>query len=89
MRMRRGGVQIDVLLFGPQAELAGTRTLRIEADGDPPTAREVMALIAAAAPSLAGGLSTSRLAINHEFAADGDPVSGSDEVALVGMVSGG
>ncbi len=82
-------MSITVLLFGPQATLAGARSVEVVVDGASPTAREVLAAIGEAAPELVGSLAASRLAINHEFAPGDRIVSPGDEVALIGMVSGG
>lgn len=81
-------MQVTVLLFGPQATLAGTREITVEPAE--PTAGSVLAALAtAAAEPLVGSLGTSRLAVNHEFAEDTHPIRPGDEVALIGMVSGG
>jgi len=83
-------VQLKVLVFGPIATAAGGRTLQVvvaaprELD-----AAEVMRLIAEAYPSLRPMLASSRLAINSKYALASDTVAPSDELALIGMVSGG
>lgn len=82
-------MQINVLLFGPQATLAGARSVDVDLDSASPTAGEVLAALADAAPTLVGSLASSRLAINHEFASSDHTVGPDDEVALIGMVSGG
>lgn len=81
-------VEITVKLFGPQAQSAQARELRLVLAGSP-TVGALRAALAAAVPALAPSLASSRLAVNHEFAADSDAVSATDEVALIGMVSGG
>lgn len=81
-------MRINVLLFGPQAELAESSSLSIEVD-EKPTAGRVLEAIASASPALAPTLPASRLAVNHEYAMSSDVLSVSDEVALIGMVSGG
>lgn len=78
---------VTVLLFGPQAALAGVRQLRLDVPEG--TVAGVRAALAAACPALAASLASSRLAVNQEFAGDADLVSASDEIALIGMVSGG
>lgn len=80
--------RITVKLFGPQARLAGASELAVEVP-EPATCRAIVAQLRAAAPALAASLANSRLAVNHAFAADDEPVAANDEVALIGMVSGG
>lgn len=77
-----------VLLFGPQAKLAEAKELVVDVDA-PATAADVIAAIVVACPELAESMSVSRLAVNHEFAAPGTIVAEGDELALIGMVSGG
>lgn len=82
-------MQINVLLFGPQAQLAGKRELRVHLQEEPVTAGAVIEAIRTLEPQLEPSLRTSRLAVNHEFAANEQSVAPGDEVALIGMVSGG
>jgi molybdopterin synthase catalytic subunit len=82
-------MQIAVRLFGPAAQRAGSRELRVTLEADRPTCAAVRAAMARAEPRLAGLLQTGRFAVNHEFAADDDRVSPGDEVALIAGVSGG
>ncbi len=81
-------MKIDVLLFGPQAEIAGTDMVSVELEA-PATAAAVMHALKDVAPMLGPSLASSRLAINHAYAMDTDELSVNDEVALIGMVSGG
>jgi molybdopterin converting factor small subunit len=78
-----------VLLFGPQAIAAGTRALAIELATTPCTAADVLAAIGVASPPLRASLGLSRLAVDHEFAGADQKITGSEELALIGMVSGG
>lgn len=80
-------MSVTVLLFGPQAALAGARTLRLDVPCG--TVAGVRQALAQACPALASSLPASRFAVNQEFAADGDAVRSFDEIALIGMVSGG
>ncbi len=82
-------MQIKVLLFGPQAQIAGQSSIEIEVVGEAPTVADVLVALSEGEPALAPSLSVSRLAINQQFAAPGDAVRAADEVALIGMVSGG
>ncbi|MEM6654732.1 MAG: hypothetical protein AAF596_02925, partial [Planctomycetota bacterium] len=59
---------IDVLLFGPQAQAVGKRSVEIEIPGDTASVSAVFAGLRAATPELSDSLDASRLAVNHEFA---------------------
>ncbi|TWT41424.1 MoaD/ThiS family protein [Botrimarina hoheduenensis] len=80
---------VQVLLFGPQARLVGSPSLPVEILEDRITAARVLATLAESVPQLAASLPASRLAVNHEFAESHTPIKPGDEVALIGMVSGG
>lgn len=80
-------MKINVLLFGPQATLAKRRELTVEVAE--PTAGAVLTALASESEPLVASLSTSRLAVNHEFVAESHVLRPGDEVALIGMVSGG
>ena len=80
---------LTIKLFGPQATLAGEREVTIKTPQPSATAGEVLRLLGQVSPALGPSLDASRLAINHEFAADTTVVRPSDEIALIGMVSGG
>ncbi len=83
---------VTVKLFGPQAALAGRREVAVvltRNGEEAATAGGVLAGLGEAVPALRGSLAQSRLAVNREFAAAGDAVRPGDEVALIGMVSGG
>lgn len=80
---------LQVLVFGPQAHTVGAERLHIEGVEFPITAAELMTQIAAAYPGLANSLGVSRIAINHAFATPDRSIARGDEVALVGLISGG
>ena len=80
---------IDVLLFGPQAELAQTQRVSVQIDSLEVTVAAVMAELVSAVPALAVSLESSRLAVNHAYACAHETIESEDEVALIGMVSGG
>ncbi|TWT98182.1 ThiS family protein [Botrimarina colliarenosi] len=82
-------MRVSVLLFGPQATLAGARSVDVDVAAESPTANDILAALREASPALTGSLAMSRLAVNHEFAAPDRPIGPGDEVALIGMVSGG
>ena len=77
-----------VRLFGPQARLAGSDAVSVELPAGA-TAGVLKARLAEACPALAPSLPTSRIAVNHAYAADGDPLPADAELALIGLVSGG
>ena len=83
-------MRLDVQLFGPLADLLGRRQLRLEIPEEQRTsARRVLQHIAELHPRLAPALGGFRLAVNCELAQPEDVVSETDELALIGMVSGG
>ena len=84
--MGTAGDPIEVLLFGPQAVAAGTDRVTVPAAA---TVGEVKARLTEHCPALRPSLGGSRIAVNHEYAADADPVPAGAEVALIGLVSGG
>ena len=77
-----------VLLFGPQARLAGKREVSLDLPDDADAAT-VLARLADAEPSLKASVAASRLAVNQDFAEPSRRVEASDELALIGMISGG
>lgn len=82
-------MRVDVLIFGPQASLVGSDRVPIALAGDRPSVSDVIAALGVAAPALAPSLDTSRLAVNHAYASEDQVILPGDEVALIGMVSGG
>lgn len=81
-------MRITVLLFGPEAAAAGTDRVAVEAPAAV-TCGDLRGLLAERIPALRPYLAGARFAVNHEFADPARPVSESDEVALIGLVSGG
>lgn len=81
-------MQITILLFGTQAKLAQRERVTIQLD-DVSTVAQAISALGNSVPELASTLSVSRLAVNHEYAQNEDLLSEGDEVALIGMVSGG
>lgn len=79
---------IRVKLFGQLAEAAGRGELPIEVSA-PATCAAVRARLAAERPQLASLLPACRFAVNHAFAAEDAQIDENDEVALIGLVSGG
>lgn len=81
-------MMVEVKLFGPQAALAETSSIPVALER-PATCANLRAKLAEIEPRLARSLVHSRLAVNHEFAAEEREVRDGDEVALIGMVAGG
>lgn len=79
---------VVVKLFGPQARAAGRPQLAVELPPEA-TCKELRQKLRQVAPWLAGHLTASRFAVNHAFANEAQPLQPGDEVALIGMVSGG
>lgn len=82
-------MDVTVRLFGPQAQAVGTREVTVQIDADVARCGDLRTLLAAARPLLTDHLPSCRFAVNHEFVADEALVTGTDEVALIGGVSGG
>lgn len=83
-------MKLNVQLFGPLADAAGRQVVQLEVPaGRGLDAGGVLRGLAEACPELRPMLGASRLAVNCAFAAPEDPVRESDELALIGMVSGG
>lgn len=81
-------MRVRVLLFGPQADAAGRRAVEIDLP-EPADCRALRERLAQVCPALAPTLPASRFAVNHEFAAPDHPIRAGDELALIGLVSGG
>lgn len=80
---------LTVKLFGREAELAGRREVCVRVPDRALTCADLARLLAEAEPSLGPTLAHCRFAVNHVFASDEASVGPDDEVALIGMVSGG
>jgi len=80
---------IVVKLFGPQARMCGRTEVSLEVSGEGATYDALTKQLAEAEPSLRESLATSRLAVNHEYALPEQISREGDDVALIGMVSGG
>ena len=82
---------VKVLLFGVAARTLGRSQLELELDlpQAAPTCSDIRQAAAAAAPHLASWLAICRFAVNHTFVGEATAVGPRDEVALIGMVSGG
>ncbi len=81
-------MRVRVLLFGPEADAAGASEVSVDVD-ETPTCAALRAHLARAVPALVPSLPGCRFALNGEFAPDSSAIGEGDEVALIGMVSGG
>jgi molybdopterin converting factor small subunit len=81
-------MRLEVLLFGPEARVVGSDRAAVEV-GAGATCAEVKARLAEAYPGLRGTLGAARVAVNSEFAEAERRIGPGDEVALIGLVSGG
>ena len=80
---------MTILLFGQLAENAGARQIRVSLPGGNPTCADLRKAIAATEPRLAPLLPVCRFAVNQAFAPEDRLLKDTDEIALIGMVSGG
>lgn len=81
--------RIEVKLFGPQAARAGRRSVAVDVVIGSTTCDDVLAQLREAAPALAGSVSASVLAVDHEVAAGDRVLAGDEELALIGLIGGG
>jgi molybdopterin synthase catalytic subunit len=81
-------VEITIRLFGAEAEAQGDSqvTVRVET---PAHCGQLRRMLAERHPALAPRLPACRFAVNHAFVGEEHPVVEEDEVALIGLVSGG
>ena len=81
-------MEVCVLLFGPQAASAGRDSISVSL---PPgaTCADLREILVSRAPALRDSLKESRIALNCNFADDSTTIGATDEVALIGLVSGG
>lgn len=82
-------MRVTVKLFGPQAQQVGRREVTVELGAARPTCAEVRTALQDAAPELATSLPGSWFAVNHAYVDEQHVIAADDEVALIGMVSGG
>ncbi len=80
---------VTVRLFGAEAQAAGCDELVLQLPGDRSTCAAVREAIIQRFPKLSAATRHARLAVNYDYADDGRTVAPGDEVALIGMVSGG
>ncbi|MEM1026786.1 MAG: MoaD/ThiS family protein [Planctomycetota bacterium] len=82
-------MRAEVLLFGPQAELTGTRKVEIELTPGKTTCAEVLRRLGEVCVPLRDSLPSSRLAVDHAFPEPDRVLAGDEELALIGLVGGG
>lgn len=82
-------MRVSVRLFAVLKERAGTERAEIELDGDSASLTELRAAIGQKFPAIAAILPRVRVAVNEEFASEGDRVKANDDIALIPPVSGG
>lgn len=82
-------MRITIKLFGPQARAAGEQAASIDLPDSDATCAALRRALADKYPPLREGLAACRFAVNHEFVDDRTTVTASDEIALIGQVSGG
>ena len=78
-----------VRLFGPLAQTALCERVTLNLDTPAPTVADLRAQLGAVVPALAPLLGTCRFAVNHAFVPESQSLHGQDEIALIGLVSGG
>jgi molybdopterin converting factor small subunit len=79
---------MEVLLFGAEAKAVGRPSVQVEVPVGS-TCQTIGECLAEAHVALRPFLKSARFAVNSEFAALNRTVREGDEVALIGMVSGG
>ena len=79
---------VRVLLFGPYADAVGAASVSVTLAGEP-TCAAVREGLARGHPALVGMMTGARFAVNGRFADERGVVREADEVALIGLVSGG
>jgi molybdopterin synthase catalytic subunit len=79
---------LTVYLFAGARDLAGSDALAVDLPAGA-TVAQLLAELRQRVPALAGLLSRSAVAVNHDFAPAQQVLSASDEVAIIPPVSGG
>ncbi|MBS0192203.1 MAG: MoaD/ThiS family protein [Planctomycetes bacterium] len=77
-------MRVKVLLFGREREVLGRTSLELEVP-EGMRADDLLVRLDREWPQVKGA----RLAVNHAFATGGEEIRPADELALIGMVSGG
>lgn len=82
-------VECRVRLFGPFTQAVRRSEVSVQIAGACPTVADLRQRLGEAEPVLAPLLRGSRFAVNHEFAREDQQLGPEDEIALIGLVSGG
>lgn len=82
-------MKVTVLLFGPYAEAVNDSSVTVDLPSPSCTAGEVKAQLAEQFPELRGMLEPAVLAVNQQAVRPNHAVSEADELAVIGLVSGG
>lgn len=82
-------MKLTVLLFGPYAEAVNDSSVPLEIASPDCTAEEVKQRLGEQYPKLRGLLGPAMLAVNQQAVRPDHPVRETDELAIIGMVSGG
>lgn len=83
-----GTMTVRVRLFGPEAKAVGESELTLDLPAGASCA-DLRTEIRNQHPSLNGSLDHARFAVNSEFSDDSQVITENDEIALIGLVSGG
>jgi molybdopterin converting factor small subunit len=82
-------MQFTIKLFGTEAMAVGHRQVELSL-GDPVVScEELRMVLVKEVPVLAGTIDSCRFAVNSQFVGNDHKVGEGDEIALIGMVSGG
>jgi molybdopterin converting factor small subunit len=80
---------VSVLVFGPMARAANAKQLTLRAQGPAMTCGTLREQIQRQFPPLAPMLKSCRFAVDGAFVEDTLELKGTEEIALIGLVSGG
>lgn len=81
-------MQVRVLVFGAEALAVGSAAVEVEVP-EGATIREFRGAVAEQHPALGAAMARVRVARNHAFAGPDEVVGAGDELAIIGLVSGG
>lgn len=83
------GMQVNVKVLGALPAILGRNNIELHFATEPVTCRELQSRLVEEGTEYSRVLAACRLAVNHEFASPDQMIREQDEVALIGMVSGG
>ena len=82
-------MKVRVKFFGPVAQLLGAREAEVELPESDLTCERLSAVLSVQQPRLREAFVKGRFAVNQEFAEASQRIGPRDEVAFIGVVSGG